>query len=192
MSVRGRLVALAVVMLLVLTAFVLVLVRSRTPACGAVIQRPELPAALRALGDFDQAYSATNPQALEDAAVRAASAEDPNLIGLSPDLPVLVTGTGSDPDVMVVPLRGPGSAATPTPPIAALVTFARDCQGNAFFQTVEDEVTLQPPMTRFPTISEAGAAAELGAAPVRLQYTTSPLRPEWVSTTSPAAAVPAR
>jgi hypothetical protein len=193
-SARRRLVALAVVVLVLMGTFVVVLVRSRTPECGVVIQHPDLPAALRALGDFEQAYTAADFPTLEDAAARAASAEDPNLIGTSAGSPVLVAGTGAAPDVLVVPLRGPAPAAATAeaPPIAALVTFARDCQGNAFFQLVEDDVTLQPPLSQFPPVSRATAAAELGAAVVRLQYTSSPLWPEWAPTASTSPVIPAR
>ncbi len=60
MTLRGRLVALAVVLAVLLAAGIAVLVRSRTPDCTVVAPRPSLPPALRALGDFDQSYDASN------------------------------------------------------------------------------------------------------------------------------------
>lgn len=191
MSVRGRLVALAVVITVAVAGFIAVLLSTRTANCTVVVQRPSLPPALRALGDFDQAYDASQPEALKDAAERAAAAEYPDLIGSTPETPVPVAGTGTSPSVLVVPLRQ-ASTGSGTPPLAGLVVFARDCQGGAYFQGVEDDVVARPPLTSFPPVSRAAAAARLGTDSLTLEYTSSPLQPVWVAGTSPAASMAAR
>ena len=193
MSLRGRLVALGAVVALGLGGFIVILVRTRTPDCGVVLPAASLTPALRALGDFEQAYDASQPQVLEDAAERAASAQDVDLIGTVPGQPVAVVGTGTAPTVLVVPLRRPvPPSSSSTPAIVGLVSFARDCSGGAYFQSVEDDVGLQPAITEFPPVSSASAAAVLGTSALRLQYTTSPLHPQWAIAAQPSKTIAAR
>ena len=192
MTLRGRLIALAVVIALLFTAGIVVLVRSRTPDCTVVAPRPSLTPALRALGDFDQAYSVGDVAALEDAAGRAAGTLYGDLIGTTAEAPVTVTAAiAGSPDALVVPLRSHAAASGPLP-LAGLVVFLRDCQGNAYFDTVEDDASAQPPLFEFPPVSRDQAAAQLGTAAVGLDYAASPLRPRWVSSVSPARSLSAR
>jgi hypothetical protein len=150
MTLRGRLITLAVIVVVVLGGSVVVLLRSRTANCTVVAPRPSLGPALRALGDFDQSYDPANVAALEDAAARAAAALHPDLIGTTAEAPVAVAATEpGSPDALVVPLRS-HTLATGPPPLAGLVAFLRDCQGNAYFATVEDDAATLP-FTPVPT-----------------------------------------
>lgn len=193
MSVRARLIALAVVVALVLATGIVVLVGTRSPGCTVAAPRPSLSSELRSLGDFDQSYDATNPPALEDAAQRAASALHSDLIGSVPQPPVFEAATQvGSPDAVVVPLLSPLSSVPAGARLAGLVVFLRDCQGAAYFGGVEDDVTAQPPLLGFPTVSQAEAAAQLGGVTPRLVYTTDPLRPRWATGASPPRSLPAR
>lgn len=191
MTLRGRLVALAVVVALLFAAGILVLVRSRTPDCTVVAPRPSLTPALRALGDFDQAYDAGDVAALDDAATRAAGTLYGDLVGTTAETPVAVAAANAgSPNALVVPLRSHVAASGP-PPLAGLVVFLRDCQGNAYFDTVEDDATAQPVLFQFPSVGRDQAAAQLGPA-LSLEYVASPLHPQWVTTTNPPRSLPAR
>jgi hypothetical protein len=192
MTLRGRLVALAVVVALLFTAGIVVLVRSRTPDCSVGAPRPSLTSALRALGDFDQAYDAGDVAALEDAATRAASALYGDLIGTTAEAPVTVAAArAGSPDALVIPLRSQVTASGP-PPLAGLVVFLRDCQGNAYFDTVEDDASVRPPLFEFPPVSRDEAAAQLGTSALRLDYVASPLRPRWLRPVNSPTSLPAR
>jgi hypothetical protein len=192
-TVRARLIALAVAAVLLLGAVVIGLMRSATPGCGLAAPRPSLPAALRALGDFDQSYNPADMATLDDAAARAAAALHADLIGTSPQPPVMIGALQpGSPDAVVVPLRAQPSSSQSTPPLAGLVMFLRDCQGNAYFTTVEDDAAAQPPLQQFPAVSDVDAAARLGTAGARLVYTADPLHPEWVTQSSPVASLAAR
>ncbi len=193
MTLRGRLIALAVIVALLFAGGIVVLVRSRTPDCSVVAPRPSLAPALRALGDFDQSYDVGNVPALEDAASRAAGALYGDLIGTTAEAPVVVAAAlPGSPDAVVVPLRSHAASARGQPALAGLVVFLRDCQGNAYFDTVEDDVSAQPALIDFPPISRAQAEARLGSSGLRLEYMTSPLRPQWVTMATPARSLPAR
>lgn len=182
MTLRGRLLAIAVVVAVVLAAGITVLVRSRTPGCAVVAPRPSLPAALRALGDFDQAYDVSNVAAVEDAATCAAAALHGDLIGATAEAPVAISAAQpTSPDAVVVPLRSHSVAASGPAPLAGLVVFLRDCQANAYFGTVEDDASAQPPLLAFPQVGRDQAASLLGTAAVRLEYTSSPAQPQWVT-----------
>ncbi|PZR77678.1 MAG: hypothetical protein DLM65_15110 [Candidatus Aeolococcus gillhamiae] len=192
MTLRGRLIAVGALVAVVLASGILILVRSRTPDCTVAAPRPSLAPALRALGDFDQAYDAGNAAALEDAAARAASALYGDLIGTAPEAPVAIAAaTPGSPDAVVVPLRSHLTGSGPAP-LAGLVVFLRDCQGSAYFDTVEDDASTQPALTEFPPVTREQASAQLGSAGVRLEYATSPLRPQWVTVTDPVRSFPAR
>ncbi len=193
MTLRGRLIALAVAVAVVFAAGIVVLVRSRTPDCSVVAPRPSLPAELRALGDFDQSYDATNVAVMEDAASRAAAALHSDLIGTTAETPVAVAAGGAGmPDAVVVPLRSHIGSTQGPAPLAGLVVFLRDCQGNAYFATAEDDASAQPALYAFPAVSRDQAAAQLGTQVLRLVYQASPLRPGWETTTSPVRSLPAR
>jgi hypothetical protein len=193
MTLRGRLAALAVIVVALLGGTVVVLLRTGTADCTVVAPRPSLSPALRALGDFEQSYDAGNVAALEDAASRAAAALHPDLIGATAEAPVPVAATVSgSPDALVVPLRSPTASSSGPPPLAGLVMFLRDCQGNAYFATVEDDSATQPPLLQFPPVTREQAAALLGSAALRLDYVTSPLRPQWEVVGTPAQSLRAR
>ena len=191
-TVRRRLTAVAAVTSLLLAGAVVVLLQSRTADCGVAVPRPVLPPELRALGDFDQSYDVANVPALQDAAARAASALHADLIGTIPEAPVtVIAARPGSPDAVVVPLR-----ANPAPAggasLAGLVVFLRDCQGNAYFNVVEDDAARQPALQQFPPVSSAQAAAQLLTPALALEYVTTPLAPQWVSAASPARSMPAR
>jgi hypothetical protein len=193
MTLRGRLAALALLAVALLGGTVVVLLRTRTADCTVVSPRPSLSPALRALGDFEQSYDAGNVAALEDAASRAAAALHPDLIGATAEAPVPVAATVSgSPDALVVPLRSPTASSSGPRPLAGLVMFLRDCQGNAYFATVEDDSATQPPLLQFPPVTREQAAAQLGSAALRLDYVTSPLRPQWEVVGTPAQSLRAR
>ncbi len=193
MSLRGRLTALAVVIAVLLAGAIVVLVQSRTPGCTIVAPRPALPPALRALGDFDQSYDATNVPALDDAAGRAAAALYGDLIGTTAETPVPVAAAPpGQPDALVVPLRSHVVTAQGQAPLAGLVVFLRDCQGNAYFDTVEDDASAQPPLIAFPAVSREQASAQLGTTALSLEYTGSPAHPVWTTIGGAARSLPAR
>lgn len=193
MTLRPRLVALALAMVVLLASALVLLARSQSPGCGVSAPRPSLVAQLRALGDFDQSYDATNPATLEDAARRAAAALHADLIGAAPESPVAIEAELSTaPSAMVVPLRSTAAPAAGSPPLAGLVVFLRDCQGNAYFASVEDDVSSQPPVTAFPAVGRDQAAAQLGTPALRLAYTGEPLHPVWVATDGSSRSLPAR
>ncbi|MBJ7609491.1 MAG: hypothetical protein JF887_08695 [Candidatus Dormibacteraeota bacterium] len=192
MTLRGRLTALAVGVVLLSSTALVVLVRSHTPGCTVLAPRPSLPPQLRAVGDFDQTYDVSNSPALEDAAGRAASSLHGDLIGAVPEQPIRVAATeATSSDAVVVPLRGHTTAQGVTP-LAGLVVFLQDCQGNAYFASVEDDASAQQAPSQFPTVSQGQASARLGTAAIRLVYVSDPLRPEWVTTSSPPQSLLAR
>jgi hypothetical protein len=193
MTLRGRLITVSVIAVLVLGAVVAVLLSSRTADCGVVAPRPSLAPVLRALGDFGQSYDAGNVAALEDAAGRAAGALHPDLIGSTAESPVAVAAAQSgSPDALVVPLRSHTPSPTGPPALAGLVVFLRDCQGNAYFSSVEDDSGAQPPLLMFPPVTRGQAVARLASAALRLDYVGSPLRPQWQTLGAPAASLAAR
>ena len=190
MSLRGRLIALAAAIAMLLAGSVGLLLSSRTTGCDVAAPRPSLAPVLRALGDFDQSYDVSAVASLDDAAARAAGALNANLIGAVPEAVILVGAARPGmPDAAVVPLRSaaPGQAA-----LLGLVLFLRDCQGGAYFATGEDDAALQPSLVQFPPVTREQAAARLGSTALRLEYTVSPLRPEWVTLTTPPRALLAR
>jgi hypothetical protein len=193
MTLRGRLIGLTVIAVLVLSAVVAVLLSSRTADCGVVAPRPSLAPVLRALGDFGQSYDAGNVAALEDAAGRAAGAVHPDLIGSTAEAPVAIAAARSgSPDALVVPLRSHTPSPTGPPALAGLVVFLRDCQGNAYFSSVEDDTGAQPPLLMFPPVTREEAVARLASAAVRLDYVGSPVNPQWQTVGTPEASLPAR
>jgi hypothetical protein len=193
MTLRGRLVALGVVVAVVFAVGITELLRTRTPDCTIAAPRPSLAPALRALGDFDQGYDAGDAAALEDAATRAASALHSDMVGATAEAPVMVTAArpGSQ-NALVVPLRAAVATTQGTPPLAGLAVFLLDCQSEAYFAEVEDDATTQPALAAFPPVGRPQAAAALGSTGIRLEYTASPLRPRWVTIGTPARSVAAR
>jgi hypothetical protein len=193
-ALRGRLIALGAVVAVLFAAGIIELVRTRPAQCTVAAPRPLLPPALRALGDFDQAYPGADRATLEDAAARAAGALHADLIGATPQPPVAVAAAQpAAPDALVVPLRPAAAAAgTGSPTVAGLAVFLLDCQGNAYFSAVEDDATAQPPLASFPPVSRMEAAAGLGSGAIRLEYTVSPLRPRWATTIAPLRSLAAR
>jgi hypothetical protein len=116
-----------------------------------------------------------------------------DLIGAVPQPPVPeAAAQPNSPDAVVVPLRSPRSTAQAGGALAGLVVFLRDCQGAAYFATVEDDATAQPPLQQFPSVGRDQAVALLGGAAPRLVYRTDPLHPLWQTAASPPMSVPAR
>ena len=192
MTLRGRLIAVVTLGAVVFGLGIVILVRSRTADCTVAAPRPVLPPALRALGDFEQSYDAGNLAALEDAAGRAAAALHGDLIGTTAEMPVAITAaTPASPDALVVPLRSHLNVSGSLP-LVGLVVFLRDCQGNAYFDLVEDDASTRPALTAFPPVSREQAGAQLGSSGLRLEYATSPLRPRWITIADPARSLPAR
>ena len=192
MTLRARLVALAVAVAVVAAGAIVVLARSANPGCAVAAPRPSLPDQLRSLGDFDQAYDANDVGRLQDVAQRAASALHSDLVGATAEQPVAIAaqaGSGQ-PAAIVVPLRAPASDAQP-PPLHGLVVFLRDCAGNAYYASVEDDTTATPPPAAFPAVTSSDAAARLGG-PVTLAYATDPLHPLWFLNADPSATLAAR
>ena len=193
MTGRARIVGLAVVGAALVAGALTLLVNTQNAGCSVSSPRPSLTAQMRALGDFDQAYDAGNAVVLQDAAQRAAAALHPDLIGATAEAPVTVTPTSAGaPAALVVPLRSQVPAATGSPPLAGLVVFLRDCQGNAYFSSVEDDITRQPPASEFPRVDAAQAGAQLGSAAIRLTYTSDPLQPQWRTIGAPVRSMTAR
>jgi hypothetical protein len=193
MTLRGRLGALAVVVALLLAGSVVLLLASRTAGCAVAAPRPSLAPVLRALGDFDQSYDVTDVATLDDAATRAAGALHTDLIGATPqDAVVVAAAQPGAPDAVVVPLRSSAPAPPGEAPLAGLVVFLRDCQGGAYFDTVEDDAALQPALLQFPSVTGEQAGAQLGSTALHLVYGVSPLRPEWVTDATPARSLAAR
>jgi hypothetical protein len=98
----------------------------------------------------------------------------------------------ASPTALVVPLRSPAQSTQAGASLAGLVVFLLDCQGGAYFATVEDDATAQPPLTAFPPVSREQATTMLGSTALRLEYTTSPLQPQWTTTTAPTQSLAAR
>ena len=193
MTLRARLVALALVLAVIVAAVLVALVRSQSPGCAVSAPRPSLPAQLRALGDFDQSYDAGNAATLGDAAQRAAAALHPDLIGAVAQPAVAVSAVSpTSPGALVVPLLSGASTVAGGPPLAGLVVFLRDCQGNAYFAAVEDDLSIRPPLGGFPTVDRDQAATALGTTAIRLAYVSDPLQPEWLTVAVPSRSLPAR
>lgn len=193
MTLRGRLIALAVATALLLTGVMIALVRSQSSGCTVAAPRPSLTAQLRALGDFDQAYDPANPAVLDEAAQRAAAVLHPDMIGATAETAVPETATDPGaPSALVVPLRAQPTATHAAPPLAGLVVFLLDCQGNAYFAAVEDDSTASPPLTAYPPVGRDQAVARLGTSSLHLAYGVDPLHPWWVGTAAPAASLAAR
>lgn len=175
-----RLLGLAAAVLGCLVVVAVLAARSRTEGgCGAAPQLPDLPAQLRALGDFDQPYDATMRRALGDAALKAASALHPDLAAAtSLGDPVDIAALGpAQHGAIVFPLgTNPGPNGAPRS-IAGLAVFLRACGDQAYFSTIDD-LSAAPPAA-FPALSRDGAARLLGTPQPELVYQTTPLQPRW-------------
>ncbi|HEY2704420.1 MAG TPA: hypothetical protein VGL20_12075 [Candidatus Dormibacteraeota bacterium] len=176
-----RLAGLAAVLLACLLTVAVLAARSRAEGgCAAAPPVPDLPAQLRALGDFDQPYDVTMPRTLEDAALKAASALHPDLaaatsLGGPVDIAALDPGRH---DAIVFPLgTNPGPDGAPRT-IAGLAVFLRSCGDQAYFSTVDDLAAAPP--AAFPGVTRERAVRQLGpGAQPELVYSTTPLQPSW-------------
>ncbi len=184
--------AAAVVVFFGVTLFTLTrIVSGGAPGCAIAAPVPNLPAALRSLGGFDQSFDANSPDELAQVASNAAGAVSPNLNGTTPLAPVRETAASSgQPAAVVVPLTAQQITGGP-PRVAGLVSFFVGCGGRAYFGSVDDISSLgaQAP-TAFPEVTAASAAARLGTTAPQLVYTQSPFSPEWRDTQS-GATIPA-
>ncbi len=176
-----RLTGLAAVLLACLLTVAVLAARSRAEGgCPVAAPVPDLPAQLRALGDFDQPYDATMPHTLEEAALKAASALHPDLAAAT-SLGAPVEIAALDPsrhDAIVFPLgTNPGPNGAPRS-IAGLAVFLRSCGDQAYFSTVDDLAAAPP--AAFPGVTRDRAARQLGpGAQPELVYATTPLQPSW-------------
>ena len=143
------------------------LLRSASAGCGfAAPVNPNLPAALRSLGGFDQAMDAGDTTSLQAASVTAATALHPDLIGVSAAPAVREQTTGSGPSAIVVPLQRRNATGTQ---VVALVAFLTDCTGRPFFDAVDDRS--QAPVAAFPAPAPRQAA--------KLEFGSDPFSPFW-------------
>jgi hypothetical protein len=179
-----RLIALGVAVLTAFAALTVALVRSRPAGgCSVAPPIPTIPDQLRALGDFDQPYNASDTRTLQDAATRVATALHPELGGARISDPVPVRALASDRhDAIVFSLgTNPGPNGAPRT-VAGLVVFLRDCSGQAYYSAVDDLLRTFPAgaaPASFPEVSSQQAASGLGVTNPELVYTTSPLTPQW-------------
>jgi hypothetical protein len=178
---RIVLAALATLLFLVVAVITFTHVGSGSSgSCRVSAPQPSLPAQLRAIGGFDQAFNPSDMATLRRVAVSAASAVAPDLIGVQPDLPVAESAARGDrPDALVVPLIGTGA-----PPkrgkVVGLVAFLRDCAGRAYYSAVDDLVVHGSASAQsFPSMSRAAAAQQLGTASPQLVYKDDPFMPDW-------------
>ena len=148
--------------------------------CKIAIPPQNLPAALRALGGFDQSFDANSLNQLAQVGQNAAAVVSPDLDGAVPTQPVIVTAIAAGrPAAVVVPLAAQKSTSTGMR-VVGLVSFYVGCSGRAYFGSVVDISALGPAgPTTFPAVSEAVAAAQMGASTPQLVYATSPFTPEW-------------
>ena len=148
--------------------------------CAIAAPAPSLPAALRALGGFDQSYDATNLQQLAQVGQNAAAVVSPNLDGAAPLEPVTVAAaTTGQPAAVVVPLAAQETTGSGKR-LVGLVSFYVSCGGRAYFGSVSDisAEALNAPVS-FPAVGEGAAAAQLATSAPQLVYTSSPFTPEW-------------
>ena len=148
--------------------------------CAIAAPAPSLPAALRALGGFDQSYDSGDLQQLAQVGQNAASVVSPNLDGATPLEPVSVAAAApGHPADVVVPLAAQEAAGSGMR-LVGLVSFYVGCGGRAYFGAVSD-ISAQgsggPPS--FPAVGESSAAAQLATSTPQLVYTGSPFTPEW-------------
>lgn len=175
---RPRLLGGAVLAVAGTTLVIVYLLRSGSPGCTVPAPQPSLSPALRAIGGFDQGYSVGDVVTLEEVARRAAGALHPDLIGATPEGPLVVRAQRpGQPDAVVIPLRAQAPGAT-APRLAGLVAFLLDCSGRAYLAGVEDDTSASPPLASFPPVSREQATARLQATP-HLVYSSSPLQPSW-------------
>ena len=181
---RRRAIAIAAVVVVAFFAVTLItlthVISSGKGGCAIPAPVPNLPAQLRSLGGFDQSFDANNPEALAEVAANAAGAVDPDLDGTTQLAPVAVAALAAGrPGALVVPLVARQITGTGTR-VAGLVSFFVGCGGRAYFGAVADLSAVGSGTTlAFPTLSQAGAAAQLGTPAPQLVYTTSPFTPEW-------------
>jgi hypothetical protein len=179
-SVRNpRLIALVGAAAVALAVVVGVAAARSRPAggCQAAAPIPNLPSQLRSIGSFDQPLQASDTRALQEAALRAASALHSDLAQTVVGDPVTVAAaTPSAPDAVVIPLLtnpGPdGRFRT----VEGLVGFLRACGDQAYYSDVVDLAAAPPPA--FPQLTRDAAAARLGGD-VALVWTESPFAPVW-------------
>jgi hypothetical protein len=143
---------------------------------------PSLAPQLRAVGGFDQPYSAADVMGVEHLAATAASAVAPDLVGTLTLMPVAESATmATRPDALVVPLRS-SSSQPGGQRIVGMVAFLRDCAGRVYYSSVSDLLSQGTATSMsFPAVSAAQAAGRLGTAAPRLVYADSPFSPEWLN-----------
>jgi hypothetical protein len=193
--VRRRAIALAAVAVVVFFAVTLItlthVISNSASGCTIAAPVPSLPAALRALGGFDQSFDASNPDALAEVGQNAAGAVSQDLEGAIPQQPVNVAAAAAgQPAAVVVPLAAQVPSAQGMR-LVGLVSFYVGCSGRAYFGSVMDITSLATAAAqRFPAVGESAAAAQLDTSTPQLVYTSSPFTPEWRNAQS-GASIPA-
>jgi hypothetical protein len=182
--VSRRAIALAAAAVVVFFAITLVtlahVVSNSASGCSIAAPAPSLPAALRALGGFDQSYDATNPDELAQVGENAAAVVSPNLDGATAMQPVNVAAAvAGQPAAVVVPLAAPAASSGGTR-LVGLVSFYVGCSERAYFGTVSDISALGTTApASFPGVGESAAADQLATSTPQLVYSQSPFMPEW-------------
>ena len=157
--------------------------RSGTPGCTVAAPVPNLPEQLRVLGDLGQPFDSADPRAMQDAAVRAATALHSDLAGATPGDAVAIAADGSaQHDALVIPLAEAGATADAPQRITGLVAFLRDCSGRAWYDDVDDLLRTDPSLLpqHFPTVSKEQAQTRYGVADPHLVWRSSPFQPLWL------------
>jgi hypothetical protein len=190
--VRRRAIALAAAAVVVFFAVTLItlthVISNSASGCTIAAPVPSLPAALRALGGFDQSFDATNPDALAEVAQNAAGAVSQDLEGAIAQQPVNVAAAvAGQPAAVVVPLAAQVPSAQGMR-LVGLVSFYVGCGDRAYFGSVTDITSLAATASvTFPAVGESAAAARLDTSRPQLVYSSSPFTPEWRNAQSGAS-----
>lgn len=167
-------------LVVVIVAVALAAVHSRPgPGCRVPPPVPNLPAALRALGGYDQPMP-TEPATLAATATQIATTLHPDLRGAVAGDPVVEHAVvGNRPDALVVPLHVPGEGAAPGR-IEGLVSFLLDCEGRAYYSDTKDLLRTTTSLPEaYPTVPRQVAEAQLGSSGLDLVYHDDPFSPKW-------------
>lgn len=170
------------------------LARSPTAGCSVPLPQINLPAQLRTVGELAQPFELSDPRALADASVRAATALHGDLAGASADSVDRVRASGGAKyDAVVVPLSV-AQGSTGQRRVVAVVAWLLDCSNRAYYDDTRDLLLSDPGLVlaHFPAVTRDQAAAQLNASATALQlvYQATPFDPLWRDPSS-GATIPA-